>query len=411
MIERPDLIDEKSPAGLEVFQLTAEALPSSHIYMEAQIFTPDSQRLVLHRSAHPHGSDPRDPEHRYLVCDLGDGGALSPITNELGATAPSVSPDGQTLYYFVDETRPGVGGRLRLMRVGMDGTQREEVAALDGVLPGAPGPFSRPYPLSTISSDGRRLALSGFLGDGDTPNAPWGLLVFEVDSGRIELILQGPSWCNVHPQYCRSSDPEASRDILVQENHGNQCDASGRFTRLTGGEGADIHVIRDDGTDFRDLPWGRDGNEFCQGHQCWIGDGQRALTSTGRRQPRCAELVEARAVPHVGHVGLAAPGGARNVLSRTFEQPDFYHFATDAAGQRLISDSGPRDGGGGLWVGSIPADETAPIDDWAYILNPRSSWKKESHIHPFLSPDGQTGFFNSDESGTLQCYMVRNWGA
>ena len=47
------------------------------------------------------------------------------------------------------------------------------------------------------------------------------------------------------------------------------CNAQGGIHRLTGGEGADIHVIRDDGTLFRNLPWGRDGNEFCQGHHCW----------------------------------------------------------------------------------------------------------------------------------------------
>ena len=77
MIERPDLRSEAGPAGLEVYQLTAEALPSSHVYMEAQIFAPDSTRLLLHRSAHPHGSDPRDPEHRYLLCDLQDRLGLS----------------------------------------------------------------------------------------------------------------------------------------------------------------------------------------------------------------------------------------------------------------------------------------------------------------------------------------------
>lgn len=40
-------------------------------------------------------------------------------------------------------------------------------------------------------------------------------------------------------------------------------------------------------------------------------------------------------------------------------------------------------------------------------LNPHSSWKAEAHIHPFLSPDGSMGFFNSDESGTVQAYMIR----
>ncbi|MDA0838603.1 MAG: hypothetical protein O2857_12550, partial [Planctomycetota bacterium] len=63
---RPDLLDESSPEGLEVIQLTTEELPSSHIYMESQIFTPDSKQLVMHRSAHAHGSDKNDPEHRYV---------------------------------------------------------------------------------------------------------------------------------------------------------------------------------------------------------------------------------------------------------------------------------------------------------------------------------------------------------
>ena len=409
MRERPDLLSEDSPEGLQVFQLTTEETPSSHIYMEAQIFTPDSRRFLLHHPARAHGIDFMDPAHRYLVCDLDAGGGLTPITDEVGATAPSVSPDGEHLYYFVDGTSPGAGGRLTLKRVGLDGTGREEIAVLDGVPAGWPGPFSRPYSLSTISSGGDRLAISGFLGDGRSESAPWGLLVFDVASGAVELILQGPSWCNVHAQYCRSTDPEAARDLLVQENHGNHCDASGRCTRLVGGDGADVHVIRDDGTGFRDLPWGRDGNEFCQGHQCWIGRGERAITSTMTREPAGCELIEGRAAPHAGHQGLRTPGAERNDLSRGFPAPGFCHFATDIAGRRLISDSGPRDGGGGLWLGRLPASGQGPIEDWTWLLNPRSTWRKESHIHPFLSPDGRTGFFNSDESGTHQCYMVRGW--
>lgn len=410
MLPRPDMLTDQCPDGLEIFQLTTEQqVPSSHVYMEAQIFTPDSRRLVLHRSAHPHGSDPTDPEHQYLLCDLEANGALSPITEELGTTAPSIDPTGQWLYYFVNETIPAAGGRLSLRRVRLDGTQREDVAVVDGVLPDAPGPFSRPYPLSTISSDGGRVAISGFVGDGTQADAPWGLLVFDVTSGSVQLILQGPTWCNVHPQYSRSTDKLAAHDLLIQENHGNECDANGDFIKLAGGDGADIHVIADDGTNLRDLPWGRDGNEFCQGHQCWIGDTERALTSTGKREPACAELIEGRAVPHHGHDGLNTPGTRRNDLSRSHPAPDFYHFATCARGQRLITDAGPKDGGGALWLGRIPTDEVSEMQDWSYLCNPGSSWGKATHIHPFLSPDGRTGFFNSDESGTLQCYMVRGW--
>jgi hypothetical protein len=405
---RPDLLTEGSPAGLEVVQLTTEAIPSSHVYMEAQIFTPDSRRLVVHRSAHAHGSDKEDPEHRYLVCDLDNGCELTPITAETGATAPSVSPDGRYLYYFVDETTVG-GGRLTLKRVGMDGAGRETLVVIDAPLPGTYFRPSHPYPLSTISSDGRRLAISAFLGDGRTEEAPWGLLVFDWEAGAVELVIHGPSWCNMHPQYSRSLDAQESHDILIQENHGNVCDAAGNVTRLTGGVGADIHVIRDDGTHLRDMPWGRDGNEFCQGHQCWWGRSRRAITSTGTRQPPEWQLIEGLAAPYGEHLGINTPGGIRNDLSRSFPNPLFSHFATDIDGRRLITDAGPRDQGGAIYLADLPEREGGALENVTFLLGPRSSWQKGAHIHPFLSPDGSTGFFNSDESGILQAYMVRGW--
>lgn len=407
MVFRPDLKDAHSPAGLEVIQLTTEeTVPSSHIYMEAQIFTPDSKRFVLHRSAHAHGSDPKDPQHRYWLCDLEDDCRLTPLTEETGATAPSVSPDGQFLYYFVNQTEIN-GGRLTLRRVRLDGTDRQTILVVDAPLPGTSFRPSQIYPLSTISSDGKKLALSAFLGDGRTAGAPWGLMVFDVERATVELVIHGPTWCNMHPQYSRSTDPEAKRDLLIQENHDNVTDAQGRVTRLVGGMGADIHVIREDGTNFRTMPWGRDGNEFCQGHQCWRGRSMWAITSTGTRQPPEAQLIEGLAVADAGHLGLKTPGAVRNDLSRDFSKPDFYHFATDIAGQRLITDAGPFDGGGRIFLAEFGEAGKDPLRNFRYLLNPRCSWQKGSHIHPFLSPDGTLGFFNSDESGILQAYMIR----
>jgi len=96
MKPRPDLLDAESPKGLEVSQLTTEPdLSGAHLYMEAQIFTPDSKRFLLHRSATAHGGNKSDPKHRYYVCDLENGGALTPIIEELACVAPSVSPDGR----------------------------------------------------------------------------------------------------------------------------------------------------------------------------------------------------------------------------------------------------------------------------------------------------------------------------
>jgi hypothetical protein len=97
----------------------------------------------------------------------------------------------------------------------------------------------------------------------------------------------------------------------------------------------------------------------------------------------------------------------RNDLSRGFGSPHFYHFATDIEGNRLITDSGPRQTGGGIYLASFGEPGQEALKDWHWLVNPRSSWDKGTHVHPFLSPDGKLGFFNSDESGRLQAYMIR----
>jgi hypothetical protein len=422
MKARPDLLDVNSPKGIEVFQLTTEPdIASSHVYMEAQIFTPDSKRFLLQRSSGAHGGSHQDPKHQYSLCDIENDCALAPITHEAGATAPAVSPDGRYIYYVVDETEVG-GGRLTLKRVGLDGSDRRTIMVVDSNLPGVNSRPSRIYSLSTISSDGRRIALAAFMGDGRVDDAPFGLMVFDLEKAAVNVAISGQTWCNLHPQYSRSLDPVKSHDILIQENHGNKHDALGQRTALISAEGADIHVIRDDGTNLRDTPWGRDGNEFCQGHQCWRGRSDWAITSTSNLKPSEEPLIEALPAPHVGHVGLRHPQGRRNDLSRSFAKPTFFHFGVDINATGLVSDAGPAgkegqlsavyvdglaDKGGRLFYAKFGEPGKDALRDWAYLLTPRTSWGKTAHMHPFLSPDGKMAFFNSDESGALQAYMVR----
>jgi hypothetical protein len=370
--------------------------------MEAQIFTPDSRRLVVHRSAHPHGSRMDDPEHRFLLCDLADSGRLTPLTQETGATAPSLSPDGKYLYYFVNQTA-FTGGRLTLKRVSLDTRECETLKVIDGFIPGTHYVPTRIYPLSTISTDGNRIALACYLGDGVEQNAPWGLMVFDVAKGEVRLILSGQTWCNLHPQFSRN--PARTHDILVQDNHGNVVNKEGVFTTLVSGRCCDIHVIRDDGTDFRSMPWGRDNNEFCQGHQCWRGRSDWAITSGLRKDANSAPLIEGTAAPDIFHQGLDTPGGRRNDLTRNMVKPQFYHFGTDIAGRFIASD---RADPAGLQVAAARLGEPGkdPISEWVYLVQSRSNGKKDNHIHPFMSLDGTKAFFNSDESGTLQAYMV-----
>jgi hypothetical protein len=290
----------------------------------------------------------------------------------------------------------------------LDGSAREEVMVVDAPLPGTSFRPSRIYPLSTISSDGERLALSAFFGDGRRDYTMWGLMMFDLEQATVREVLHGQSWCNMHPQYSRSRDPVASHDILIQENHGNVCDADGRNRRSTSGLGADIHVVRDDGTSFRDLPWGRNGDERCQGHQCWRGRSTWAVTSTGRNDGS-QELIEGVPMPQSGHMGMTSPEAVRNDLSRGFDlQPRFCHFATDIAGRRLVSDyCSPAAEGGWIYTAEFGEPGCDPLGNWTYLLDARADIGKACHLHPFLSPDGKTAFFNSNESGLLQAYMIR----
>jgi len=409
---RPDLLDAHSPKGLEVCQLTEEAtVPAAHIYMEVQTFTPDCRRFILHRSANAHCDYGYryDPEHHILCCDLDNGGALIPIITELGATAPSVSPDGQFVYYLLDETEPPGRGRLSLKRVHLDGTGSETLTVIDAPLPGTRYRPSWVYPMTSVSSDNRRVSAQVFLGDGTPETATRGLLIFDVPGGTVSLPIIGRDWVNTHAQFCRSTDPRESHDLLLQEDHGSVFEMDGRI--VSRGDpavgGCDAHVISDDGGNLRDMPWGRNGVEFAQGHQVWRGRTAWAITSTyqviGER--RECRLIESLPAPHGDHRGIDTPGAVRNDISASIPEPAFYHFATDLAGRLLITDTGPWDRSARICLAELapPGEGPARFTD---LLRPRSSWVKGAHIHPFLSPDGRRGFFNSDETGILQAYMI-----
>ena len=418
--KRPDMIDSTSPEGLEIYQLTANpGIACSHIYPEVHVFTPDSRRFIYQRirAGHPGNEDAlsSDVPKDYMLCDLEDGFRVRQITDELGVTAPSVSPDGRYLYYLV-KASPSEGGSLSLKRVCLDTFKTETLTCLDAVPKGFPCVPTLIYPLSSISPDGRRLCASGFLGDGTRDGSPWGLIVFHLDSLEVSIALEGADMLNMHPQYCRN--PEAGHDILVQHNHGSRCDRIGKVITLFSDAGADVHVVRDDGTDFRDMPWGRDGVELCQGHQCWRGEMSTAVTSTfaaGAGLGPAGPLIESlpvRCRPDDHHTGRKLPGAMRNEISRETERPMFCHFAFDATGTRLAADwlmgaeAEERRAQSWVVIGDVAADHASPLKI-RFLFRPRASWlTQQSDPHPFLSPDGSKLFFNSDIDGLPQAWMA-----
>lgn len=410
-LERPDMLYGGNSERLKVIQISAsDTLPSNHIYMESHIFTPDSTRFIFQRYANfTMNRNASKLDREYMLCDISDKCSFRLLTDEKGAKGPSISEDGKYMYYIADESSPDKG-YWSVSRIDLDSFRKETILKVDSPLPGNGHRLSCLYTLTSISSDGKRLCTSGYLGDGILRDAPWGIAVIDLEKGRAEIIFEGKNYCNAHPQYCRSKEAKASHDILLQENHGCRVNEKGEKILADGGLGTDIHVICDDGSNFRSMPWARDGNEFCQGHQAWRGEMLSAVTSTTIKSNGTSTLLEAFPLPvnrQNAHDGIKIPNSLRNDLSRNIEAPYFCHFAFDHSGTKFISDTSSGDGQ--LIIGSIP-----DLPDCALTASPllrhRSSFSPYyTHPHPFLSPDGKYAFFNSDESGLAQIYMVTGY--
>ena len=82
-------------------QLTAEpGVPGAHVYMEAQIFL----RIPAGSSCSGRGramSRRRTIRSTSISCAIWMTGVRWPVTEEVNAVAPSFSPDGRWIYYFL----------------------------------------------------------------------------------------------------------------------------------------------------------------------------------------------------------------------------------------------------------------------------------------------------------------------
>jgi hypothetical protein len=405
--ERPDLLDENSPEGLQMVQITTnQAVGSHNVYTEAQVFTPDSRKFVFIR------------QRNIWLCDIEDDFSLRQITDEKGAMAPSVSPDGKWMYYLVNNTST-FGGALFLKRVSLDNFERQTVLKLEGPVPGTKFRPNGYFTVSSISSDGKRFCIGVFLGDGKTVNAPFGLLVFDLEEPSVRLVFQDKCFHNMHPQYCRSTDPELSHDIMLQNNHGDSLLVTGRCVRSVTGREGDLHVIRDDGTNWRDVPVGRDSVQFIQGHEQWLGRTGYVLSAMRIRDGERAgdrPIFLAWPVPtdeKTRHMGVKIPGGKYVEITRNIVDADIWHFSSDLTGKYLVSDTHRIDKKTKkplvrLVLGTLSREESPELKI-VHLLNTGSSGRNPAHPHPFFSPDNRMVFFNSDIDGTVQIFMVTGY--
>lgn len=413
--ERPDILDEDSPKGLRLVQISTDpSMISHHMYPEAHMFTPDSRRFIFHRMP-----TKEKKSGGYWLCDIDDNFGLREIIDERGAARPSVSPDGRWAYYCVFSRAKRA---LQLKRVSLMTFQRETLANIEGIVPGCKYELETAGGLTSISSDGKRLCTKSQLHTGSPENQRYGILVFDLEKLSAHIAFEGDhEYCNMHLQYCRSLRPVLSHDILVQHNHGCVRDKEGRIVKLTSGAGADLHVVRDDGTHWRDVPVGRDGTAFCTGHQQWRGTMPSVISSMSVRgnihRHRLHEAMPIATEEATSHKGSTIPGTTRNDLTRTAPETNFSHFCMDASGMHLAARHDRCRGNADVkvYIATCSPGENAVLSV-QYLLN--TGWRdlvkgwdrgQSNKPRPIISPDAAVVLFHTDRDGKSEIFLADNY--
>lgn len=403
------LFDEPNmPEGVRVYQVTDDPERASLIYPDRPSFLADGRRFVVNTSSGP------------AVCDPDDNFALRPLFGDGAPRGLRLTYDGRYAYF---NRRGKDEGGLTLARIDLDTGDIEDLFHAADVLPGTDVPAEK-FRIATVSADNRRVAAGVYLGDGETPDAPFAIMAIDLERGSVHHVIEHRDFPNPHLQYCRSEEPEAMHDLLVQMNHGSSTNAEGKLVRGQGppsDKGVDLHVIRDDGTHWRDLPFGRDGEESCIGHQVWRGRTRAVATVTLQNRDTSYGWAEGSrqevvagwplpADPEQPHMGRLSSGAQRVRLSEGFEDPRFCHLACDATGLKFALDTFPifdgKRAGMQVYYASAP-DEMSPLT-FRYILNTGVTFNAANgyHAHPILSPDASMLLFNSNITGKPQAYMV-----
>lgn len=400
MKECKEFVDRRSPKGMRVWQPVIDPKGAELIYPDVPCFLADGRSFVFKSSAGP------------AICYLDEKNRVRKLFRDKKPRPFAVTFDGRYVYYTEHETERS--GKLTLLRKDLKTFRSEVLFRASGTFPGSKLPVSQYSHIQTVSSDNRRVATTCcFIGDRRKPDTPLGILVIDLDSGQTRIAVQDTDLKNPHVQYCRATETEASHDLMIQMNH--------TLAPAPGALGTDAHVVRDDGENWRNLPWGRDGRESLIGHQIWRGWTRAGVsvmlencdTSYGWADGTRQDVVAGLPVPAARdtHTGSRTRGAqkARVELSKDFPKARFCHLCTDRSGLKFALDTFPIFDGerAGMQVFFASAkDEQSPLK-FTYLLNSHNTFTGKSlHAHPILSPDGTMLMFNSAISGTTQFYLV-----
>jgi oligogalacturonide lyase len=359
-------------SGAHITQLTSSAFINHHIYPETPVFTSDSKRFVYSRFSSV------DTAREYWLCNL-ENHALQRLTSP--AEEPSVhgaivTPDGRGFIYASVPLEAGDNeeGVIQVRRLSIDepGARSTLLATISG--------FHRPYPIGTLTSDGRYYATSAlqFQAPGKRPLGS--ILVADLSNGRMKCIHQGEHIFNPHSQF----EPGARGDLLIQHNRGGILDENGDIITLVGEEGATVYLIDREGGNLRRLNVGKPYSHPMTGHQVWLGESGRILASLVDLDPAQTNLVT---------VGL---GDER---PRPVSGNNFNHIAASPDGRYFLGDQWPT---GEIIIGSVVTGKSR-----LFCHSGASCGRPQyTHAHPFFSPDMKHVLFNSDRTGIGHIYAA-----
>ncbi len=411
MKPRPEFLDAHSPKGLEVYQLTPDEATSAPIYPDWPGFLEDGRSLLLHT------------EHGPQICRPDEGGTLQALrdwVSDIGWF--QLAPNGRHLVCRRGEQKPGV---LDLHRLDLRTGAVEPLFRAEGLLKGTRLPVDRMH-VEAVSWDATRLGALAYLDYDRKPEGETGIVAMDTDTGHMEVIFSQPH-THSHLRYFPSEKEPQTRTLMVQHQHDRVPDEKGRQRPAlwqADHRGVDLHMLRDDGTHWQDLPFGRDGIESCIGHQVWRGtEGEVASVMLQNRdnsygwadgtQQHVVSGFPMSADPKAPHCGRLGRNAQRRELSRPESSPRLCHLAVDRSGLRFVFDTFPvwsgERSGMAIYLGE-GTDFDAPLT-FRYLLNSGVLIQGGNHAHPILPPDGDAVFFASDYFGSRQAYMIKGFNA
>ncbi len=354
-------LDVYPASGSRIRMLTSAPAITHNIYCEQPYCSADGNRLALLR-------------HHELGPDcMGDLLLYDIKTYRIARLEREVTGVCCHAWSGVLYVTMGRDQQKRLVKIDLNTLEREELFPW-GDLPGSG--------LGAISADQR----TGLLYT-QKPPQDFRIYTMDLQTRKTTLIHQSPDIINPHLQFRLHN----AKRIMIQENRGGLLDAEGYSVRSCDARGVGLYSIAADGSDRKDFPVGPPHTPSTTGHECWIGDTDRAMVTLG---------------------GIHDDGEKRgNVLEVSHDRPKarvvfestniWNHMSVSRCGKFFVTDAYGLPGVP-ILLGCIKTGKTRILCE-ALTTGGGGQY---THAHPYITSDNKWVVYNSDRTGLAQAYLA-----